>query len=100
MDVLAKKSNGDLILTLVGELDDHSSNSARQKLDEFIENNTFDSVVFDMSKLSFMDSTGIGVLIGRYKKLKKRHRLFIKNPSKNVDMIFQISGLYNIMPKI
>ncbi len=100
MDVLAKKVGGDLILSFIGELDDHSAASVRQKLDGVTESNNFDAVVFDMSKLTFMDSTGIGVLIGRYKKLKDRHKLYIKNPSKNVDMIFQISGLYSIMPKI
>jgi stage II sporulation protein AA (anti-sigma F factor antagonist) len=100
MDVHAKKDNGDLVLSFVGELDDHSAPFVRKKIDDLLEENSFDSVIFDMSRLTFMDSTGIGVLIGRYKKLKDRHKLYIRNPSKSADMIFQISGIYNIMPKI
>ncbi|HPG92801.1 MAG TPA: anti-sigma factor antagonist [Clostridia bacterium] len=100
MNVLAKKDKGNLILSLIGELDDHTSAETRARIDEILDNAVYDSLIFDMTKLSFMDSTGIGVLIGRYKKNKGKHKIFIANPSKNVDMIFQISGLYNVMPKI
>ena len=48
-----------------------------------------------------MDSTGIGVLIGRYKKLKtNKVPIYICNPSNHVEKIFQMTGLYEIMPKI
>ena len=58
-------------------------------------------VIFDLSGLSFMDSTGIGVLIGRYKKMKERQiPIYISNPSVQVDKIFNMSALYDIMPKV
>ena len=48
-----------------------------------------------------MDSTGIGVLNGRYKKLRKRNKnIFISNPSNTIEKIFNMSGIYDIMPKI
>ena len=48
-----------------------------------------------------MDSTGIGVLIGRYKLVKdKGVPIFISSPNKQVDKIFSMTGIYNIMPKI
>lgn len=48
-----------------------------------------------------MDSTGIGVLIGRYKKMKlKNIPIFIANPSNHAEKIFKMTGLYDIMPKI
>jgi len=48
-----------------------------------------------------MDSTGIGVLLGRYKTLKKAGiPIYIQNPSVSINKILQISGLYEIMPKI
>ena len=48
-----------------------------------------------------MDSTGIGMLIGRYKKLKSKGvPIYIQNPSNEADKILEISGLYKIMPKI
>ena len=54
-----------------------------------------------MSGLTFMDSTGIGVLIGRYKRLKARNIvLCVRNPSSAADRIFKMAGLYEIMPKV
>ena len=48
-----------------------------------------------------MDSTGIGVLIGRYKRLKNRNvSIYVKNPTPTVDKIFKMSGLYEIMPRV
>ena len=55
----------------------------------------------DLSGLDFMDSTGIGVLMGRFKKLKSMSvPLLIANPSKAVDKIMNLSGLYQFMPKV
>ena len=54
-----------------------------------------------MTDLDFMDSTGIGVLIGRYKKLKGTNTpIYIKNTNSHVEKIFKMSGIYEIMPKI
>ena len=50
---------------------------------------------------SFMDSTGIGVLLGRYKILHNRNKnIYISNPSNAIEKIFRMSGIYEIMPKI
>ena len=58
-------------------------------------------VIFNFSKTTFMDSTGIGVLLGRYKLLKKIGiPVYIQSPSVSINKILQISGIYEIMPKI
>ena len=58
-------------------------------------------IIFDFSKTSFMDSTGIGVLLGRYKKLKKYGKQsYVTNANFSINKILQISGIYEIMPKI
>ena len=57
--------------------------------------------IMDFSEVTFMDSTGIGVLIGRYKKLKTKNKpVYIMNPNNHIEKIFKMSGLYEIMPKI
>ena len=85
----------------IGELDEYSSTIARSKVDKIIDLVRQDqNVIFDFSKTTFMDSTGIGVLLGRYKKLKKLGlKGYVSNPSFQVDKILQISGIYDIMPK-
>ena len=101
MDIKFNIDNNILYVKLIGELDEYTSSYARNILDELFLNNTFKAVVFELSNLEFMDSTGIGVLIGRYKKLQLRNiPIYIINPSRQAEKIFQMSGLYDIMPKI
>ena len=101
MDIKTKVINQTLNIMLIGELDEYSAEYIRDLLDKEINNKTYTDVVFDLTELEFMDSTGIGVLIGRYKKLKsKNKRVYISNPSKTVEKIFNMSGIYEIMPKI
>ncbi len=92
---------GVLYVVLSGELDECTSAFVRDKLDEVIETKQFSQLIFDLSELEFMDSTGIGVMIGRYKKLKaNKVPIFICNPTRQIEKIFQMSGLYEIMPKL
>ncbi len=101
MRISAKLKEDSLELVLSGELDESSAEYFRSAMDDTFDRYSFHSVVCDVGGLTFMDSTGIGVLIGRYKKLKGRHiPLYVKNPAGTVDRIFQMSGLYEIMPKI
>jgi len=99
--ILHKLSGKVLYISLSGELDESAATHVRNELDTIIVRNSFDRVVIDMSKLIFMDSTGIGVLIGRYKKLKAKDALiFIANPTAAVDKVLTLSGIYDIMPKV
>ena len=76
---------------MLGELDEYSANYARTVLDDLLNKYSYEYVVFDLSRLDFMDSTGIGVLIGRYKVLNKRNKkTYICNPSKTIEKIFKI----------
>lgn len=91
-----------LYIYFEGELDERYGNSVKSKIDELIDKNSHvSSVVFNMRNLTFMDSTGIGVLIGRYKKLKSmKIPAFIENPSFSADKVFIVSGIYNLIPRI
>lgn len=91
-----------LNIYLVGELDECSASKTREVIDGLIRDlNGIKKVVFNLSELSFMDSTGIGMFIGRYKKFKACNiGVFIQNPTQSVEKILQISGLYKIMPAI
>ena len=101
MQVKSRVHNGTLYVLLIGELDEHSANYTRITLDEMFDKSKFDRIVVDLSELSFMDSTGIGVLIGRYKRMKEKNvPIFITNPSPHAEKIFKMTGLYELMPKI
>ena len=101
MQIKHRIYNKTLYLVLNGELDENSSHFAKSTLDNLLDESGFKEVIIDLSELEFMDSTGVGVLIGRYKKMKERGiPIFICNPSKHAEKIFDMTGLYGIMPKI
>lgn len=101
MQVKSRVAGGILYVLLCGELDEHSANYTRITLDEMFDKPNFKKIVIDLSELDFMDSTGIGVLIGRYKKMKDKDiPIFIANPSSHAEKIFNMTGLYTLMPKI
>jgi len=101
MEVKNRIYNNTLYVLLSGELDEHSAYNTRIKLDEMFSEKGFKQIIIDLSELDFMDSTGIGVLIGRYKRMKdKKIPIYICNPSLHAEKIFKMTGLYEIMPKI
>ena len=72
----------------------------RTSQDGLTENHEIKRLYIDMSELSFMDSTGVGVLIGRYKRLKPRGvAIFLQSPTAAVDRVLGLSGIYEIMTK-
>ncbi len=101
MELYVEYEGSTLIFRLVGELDEHSAEFVRRKLDNAMSDGNYSAIVFDLARLSFMDSTGIGVIIGRYKTARKLNKnVYVKNPSATVDKIFKMSGLYEIITKI
>lgn len=88
-----------LIIGVSGELDHHSAEYARQKIDAEIIKSTTKNILFDLGKLSFMDSSGIGIIMGRYKNIQKLSgRAAIVNANAQVKRILEMSGILRIMP--
>ena len=102
MKVYTAQSGGVLRIKLCGEMDEYSAPSVRAECDAMIDANpAAKKIVIDLAEVAFMDSTGIGVLIGRYKKMKDKNiPIYICNPSSHAEKIFKMTGLYEIMPKI
>ena len=96
------KRGDDLYIYLSGELDEHSVGDVRSAADRLIDDNAgLSRAVFNLAGLKFMDSTGIGFLIGRYKRLKKYGMaMYVENPDAGADKILSLSGLYTLMPKV
>jgi stage II sporulation protein AA (anti-sigma F factor antagonist) len=51
----------------------------------------------DFTNVDFMDSSGIGLIMGRYKRMKQRGVIAIVNPGKGIQRILQISGLHKLV---
>ena len=102
MELKGNVKGDDLYLYLAGELDEHSVSALRAAADRMIDDNAGRSrAVFNLAGVKFMDSTGIGFLIGRYKRLKKYGmEMYLENPNTGADKILELSGIYTLMPKI
>ena len=98
MVINLKKEGLNLIAELRGELDHHSAQEIRNKLDDAIERDKIQNLIMSFEGVTFMDSSGIGVVIGRYKKLSIRGgKLLVTNINSTIGKVFELSGLYKII---
>jgi stage II sporulation protein AA (anti-sigma F factor antagonist) len=90
--------NNYLIVHLDGELDHHSSEEVRNKIDSKYYDENLLNLVLDLRKVNFMDSSGIGLVMGRYKNCKEQGgNVSIVNTKNNIDKILEMSGLTKII---
>lgn len=102
MEISANYQNGILYVCLRGEIDEHGAAKARRYADGLADRYVdSERAVFDLSGVSFMDSTGIGFLIGRYKKFNRYGiPMYVTKPSESTDRILSMSGVYTLTPRI
>jgi len=89
---------GTMVIHLVEDLDHHNAVYIREMADGYVEKYPIDRIIFDFSGVEFMDSSGIGVVMGRYKQMSYvGGTVYVYGIGKNVDRIFQMSGLYKLV---
>lgn len=89
-----------LLIQISKELDHHNAVTIREKADQLIDKNYVNQIIFDFSNSEFMDSSGIGVIMGRYKKIIfTGGKVAVTNVNSSIDRIFKLSGLYKIIDK-
>lgn len=87
-----------LTIHVGGDLDHHVAEEIREKADQMIEDYGIRQVVFDFADSAFMDSSGIGVIMGRYRKLKYAGgTVAVTGVSERLKKIFRMSGLNQIV---
>ena len=88
-----------LNIMITEEVDHHTTEKMRRKMDYEITRFMPRKVVFDFGKVTFMDSAGIGLLIGRYKLAKMLGgSTRIVNASKSIKKVLEMSGIVRIIP--
>jgi anti-sigma B factor antagonist len=97
LTVDTRKTAGDVsIVTLEGEIDVYTSIQLKQDIAAILESGA-KYLVLNLSKVEYLDSTGLGVLIGTLKKLRESGgNLIIVGPAMRIMRIFEITGLYKI----
>ncbi len=98
MEVICKKKGHTLIASLCGELDHHNAVSVREDLDRHLSAVGIRNLIFDLSALRFMDSSGLGIIIGRYKTISALGgQTRIASPSEPAKRLIALSGIHKII---
>ncbi len=79
---------------LLGEIDHHAAENMREQIDARLLNLTPEKVVLDFSEVSFMDSSGIGLILGRNTMMKVLGgRLIIQNPPEHITRVLELAKI-------
>ena len=99
--LLYEKKKNALIVRLTGELDHSAASRMRGELDALIADSGARRLIFDLHDLKFMDSSGIGLIIGRYKRLSRRGgSVAVADPDQRIDRLFRMSGVYQVVERL
>ncbi len=95
-----KKEGTYLVIDLEGEIDEHTCKQIKTSVDlEYDKTNT-KNIVFNLKNISFLDSSGVGMILGRFKKVNDRGgQVYVTNVNEQVDRIFSMSGMYRVIEK-
>lgn len=82
-----------LVVSVSGEIDHHSASGMRRDVDNIIWNRTPTHLILDMSEVEFMDSSGLGFIMGRYALMREiGGNLSLRNPSAVVMKMLTMTG--------
>lgn len=99
MKIKTAYSSGRLIVSLVGELDHHEARKAMESIEEAIDASMPREIVLDMTELSFMDSSGIAIILKTNRKLNLLNgRMLINCPQSQPMKVLDASGIGRIIP--
>ncbi len=94
MDVKFEKQNTTLTVFLRGEIDHHAAGGLREQIDSAIVSGSISCLILDFSEVSFMDSSGVGLLLGRYKRMCARGgRLQVCGMSQRYLAMMKMAGM-------
>lgn len=90
-------SNENLLVGLNGELDHHTAEEVRKRIDDIFLSKSLKNITFDLKGLKFMDSSGIGLIIGRFKLVRdKNGEIGIINAGERMKKMMVMSGIQKI----
>lgn len=101
MKIDIRSENGAAIARLKGEIDHHTAKELRTELDRFIINMQPEVFAIDFADISFMDSSGIGLIMGRSKLMKECGGVLeVRNPQPYIRRVMKLSGIERIVKVI
>jgi len=97
--VEAKVIDGILVVQLQGELDHHKAEELRNDIEEALEETRYRGLVLSFRGIDFMDSSGLGLILGRYRTVTQHHgRMVLCEVNTALKRLFELSGILKIIP--
>lgn len=94
MAVTLEVTNEEITAYLSGEIDHHSAVELRRRIDEAVLAGTPEWLILDFSGVTFMDSSGIGLIMGRWRLMQEQGgRLTVRGVPKTLRKVMRVSGL-------
>lgn len=92
-NVKITRDGGVITAYVSGEIDHHNAKSARRRIDRELETSSPEELILDLSEVSFMDSSGLGLILGRYTKARDLGVEFsVRNPTEATMKILSLAG--------
>ncbi len=99
MSFIFNSKNRTLVVKITGELDLVTANELRERLDKAIDEMFTKNLFLDLTCVNFIDSSGLGVILGRYRKIQeKRGIMVLYGMNSNIKRILELSGILSIIP--
>jgi stage II sporulation protein AA (anti-sigma F factor antagonist) len=87
-----------LVVRLAGELDHHTAEQLREQVETVMASQKVRHMLLNLKDLSFMDSSGLGVILGRYKQVsQKSGQMIVCAISPSIYRLFELSGMFKIL---
>ena len=93
MDLTVWNEKDKLFLRLSGEIDHHAVKDTRKEVDDLIAKNRPKTLIMDLSSIDFMDSSGLGFVLVRLRKMNDiKGNMLILNPAKRAEEMLKMAG--------
>ena len=93
--------NQKLYISMSGDIDHHSAAILREESDKILNREYIKEVVFDFNEIKFMDSSGIGLIMGRYRQASYNNaKVSLTNVPGSIDRMLEMAGIYSIIKDV
>lgn len=93
--------NNKLYIDMNGEIDHHRAAILREESDRVLNREYVREIIFDFEGIKFMDSSGIGLIMGRYRQAGYNNaKVSLTNVPDNIDRMLQMAGIYGIIKDV
>ena len=98
MSLILNSKKNTLIVHVGGDFDLVSANEFREKIDKNLDETMCQNLLLDLAKATFIDSSGLGVILGRFRRIKANDgQMIIYGAKAGIRKIFEVSGILSLM---